>query len=92
MGVRDTAFSPKWRRRIIRAQKLEVERSKFRKRMPCVKDLVPRHCPAQLLGKGRAAQRLCGGIQAPRRWRVDDKVGVGLGKKQRWGLGSCEKL
>lgn len=76
----------------MRAQKLEAERSKFRQRMPCVKDLVPRLCPAQLLGKGRAVQRLCGDVQAPRRWRVDDKAGVGLGKKQRRGLGSCERL
>lgn len=40
----------------MRAQNLEVERSKFRQRMSCVKDLVPSHC-AQLSFWGRGEPR-----------------------------------
>lgn len=54
------------------AQKLEVERSKFRQRMsfkkerPGVRTLVKGSLHlAQPLEEGRVVQRLCGGTQAP---------------------------
>lgn len=63
------------------AQKLEVERSTFRHRMPFWKDLVSGHSlvkgslhPAQPLEEGRVVLRLCGEMRAPRRWSVAAKA------------------